>query len=41
MWGAVAVEICLGGKRQKTGMVECHWQSITLASDGSRVKGTG
>ena len=41
MWGAVAVEICLGGKRQKTGMVECHWQSITQASDGSRVRGTG
>ena len=41
VWGAAAVEICLGGKRQKTGKVKCHWQSITLASDGSRVKGTG
>lgn len=39
MWGTVAVEICLGGKRQKTNKVECHRQSITLVSDGSRVRG--
>ena len=41
MWGTAAVEICNGGKRQKTVKVECLWQNITQARDGSRAKGTG
>ena len=40
MWGAAAVEIWKCGKRQKTIKVECPWQNITQAKDGSRVKGT-
>jgi hypothetical protein len=41
MWGAAAVEIWNSGKRQKTSKVECLWQEITQAKDGSRAKGTG
>ena len=41
MRGAAAVEIYIRGKRQKTGKVECLWQKLTPAKDGSRAKGTG
>ena len=41
MRGTAAVEICNGGKRQKTEKVECLWQKLTPAKDGSRAKGTG
>ena len=41
MWGAAAVKIYSGGKRQKTKKVECLWWKITLVRDGSRAKGMG
>jgi hypothetical protein len=41
MWGTAAVEICSGGKRQKTNKVEYLWQKFTPARDGSRAIGTG
>ncbi len=41
MWGAVAVDVCKRGKRQKTNKVECLWQNITQVKDDSRAIETG